>query len=54
MRYAFTLDGRSIEAALIDDGLATAWRQDGAFREQLLAIEDDARDADRGCLWSDG
>ncbi len=54
LRYAFTLDGRSIEAALIDEGLATAWRRDGALREQLIAIEDEARDADRGCLWSDG
>lgn len=54
LRYAFTPAGRSIDATLIDEGLATAWRQDGAFRDQLVAIEDAAREADRGCLWRDG
>ena len=53
LRYAFTGEGRSIEAVLIDEGLATAWRRDGAFRDQLLAMEDESRDADRGCLWGD-
>ena len=54
LRYAFTPGGRSIEAALVDEGLATAWRRDGAFRDQLVAIEEAASDADRGCLWRDG
>ena len=51
LRCVFTPDGRSIDAALIDDGLATAWREDGAYRDQLVDIEEDARDARRGCLW---
>ena len=33
---------------------AEAWRQDGAFRDQLVELEDEARDAGTGCLWSGG
>ena len=51
LRYVFTPAGRSIDAALVDDGLAAAWREDGAYRDQLVDIEEDARDARRGCLW---
>ena len=51
LRYVFTPDQRSLDAALVDEGLAEAWRKDGAFRDQLVDIEDEARDARRGCLW---
>ncbi|MEE8421198.1 MAG: thermonuclease family protein [Dehalococcoidia bacterium] len=54
LRYLFTTDGRSIDAAMVDEGLATAWRRDGALRELLIAREDGARDAHRGCLWTEG
>ena len=54
LRYVFTAAGESIDAALIETGFATAWRADGALRDQLLALEEEAREADRGCLWSDG
>ena len=52
LRYLFTPAGLSIDAVLIEEGLATAWRQDGAFRDALVAIEEAARDAGRGCLWA--
>jgi micrococcal nuclease len=54
LRYLFTPDGRSIDAELVDDGLALAWREDGAYRDQLVAIEEAARAAGIGCLWSAG
>lgn len=51
LRYVFTPDGRSIDGALIAHGLAQAWREDGQFRERLIAIEDTAHRDRRGCLW---
>ncbi len=51
LRYVFTPDGRSIDATLIAEGLALAWREDGSLREPLIALEDAAREAQRGCLW---
>ncbi len=52
LRYLFTPDGRSIEATLIQEGLARAWRDDGTFRGQFVALESAARAARRGCLWA--
>jgi len=52
LRYVFTPVGLSIDAILIDEGLPIAWRQDGAFRDALVAIEETARQAGRGCLWA--
>lgn len=54
LRYLFAEDGRSIDAALISEGLATAWDADGALRDELVALERETRDAGRGCLWSAG
>ncbi len=54
LRYLFTPDGVSIDAALIVAGLARAWEADGALRDRLLALEAAARRERRGCLWSDG
>ena len=51
LRYVFGIDGRSIDATLIAEGLARAWRDDGALRDRLVAIEEEARHAKRGCLW---
>ena len=54
LRYVYTDDGISIDAAMLNEGLAVAWTEDGALRDELIAIENEARDANRGCLWSDG
>lgn len=52
LRYVFTEDGASIDAALLNEGLAVAWRRDGAFRDELIALEEAASAAETGCLWS--
>lgn len=52
LRYAFTDEGVSIDAALLHEGLAVAWRRDGSFREELITIEEEAEAAGTGCLWS--
>jgi len=54
LRYLFTPAGLSIDAVMIEEGLAHAWREDGALRDVLVATEDGARSARRGCLWADG
>ncbi|MQA00567.1 MAG: hypothetical protein GEU80_14755 [Dehalococcoidia bacterium] len=51
LRYLYTPDGASIDATLVIEGLARAWRGDGALRDELLALEDEARAAGTGCLW---
>jgi micrococcal nuclease len=51
LRYVYTPEGRSIDAALISDGMAVAWTRDGALRDGMVALEQSARDAHRGCLW---
>ncbi len=51
LRYVFTEEGESIDARLIAEGLGLAWRRDGAYREELIAIETTTRAAGVGCLW---
>jgi len=51
LRYAFTEDGRSVEAQLIAEGLGYAWREDGAYRNQLVALEAETESRGVGCLW---
>lgn len=53
LRYVYTPDGGSIDATLVAEGLALAWRVDGTLRDELVALEDEAREAGRGCLWTD-
>ena len=53
LRYVFTAAGRSLDAVLVDEGLATAWREDGDLRRLLVDLEDAARAGQRGCLWDD-
>jgi glucose/arabinose dehydrogenase len=48
--YAVTRDGRSIALALVSAGVARAVPQ-GRESAQLAAAEDEARAAQRGCLW---
>lgn len=54
LAYVFTPDGRSVDAALVHEGLGKAWRRDGAWRDRLAALEDRARLERRGCLWVGG
>jgi micrococcal nuclease len=51
LRYVFTPDGRSIDAASVADGAAHAWHEDGAYRDTLTRLEEQARQAGAGCLW---
>jgi micrococcal nuclease len=51
LRYVYTMDGRSIDAQLVAEGLAHAWTQDGALRFAIIALESRARDGHAGCLW---
>ncbi len=52
LRYVFAAGGTSVDAALVMEGLAEAWRDDGAFRDTLVALEQSARAGGDGCLWS--
>jgi micrococcal nuclease len=52
LRYVFEEDSVSIDARLIAEGLAHAWRQDGAYKVQMIALEAQAHAAGVGCLWS--
>jgi len=52
LRYVLAPDGRSLDATLVDEGYAKAWRDDGALRDRLVQIEMSATAAKRGCLWS--
>ncbi|MPZ48728.1 MAG: hypothetical protein GEU75_05340 [Dehalococcoidia bacterium] len=51
LRYIFLADGTSVDATLVAEGFAGAWRDDGRYRDQIIALEDQARTAARGCLW---
>jgi len=51
LRYVYAPDGLSIDAALVAEGLALAWRKDGALRSGIIRLEEDARDGHKGCLW---
>jgi len=52
LRYVYTAAGESIDAALVREGFAKAWREDGAQRAALIALEERAQAAKTGCLWS--
>lgn len=54
LRYLFTPSGRSIDAAMVEEGMARAWREDGTLRTTLIGLEDAAKAAKRGCLWAAG
>jgi micrococcal nuclease len=51
LRYVFDEEGRSVDALLIAEGLGFAWREDGAYRDELIALEARAEAANAGCLW---
>ena len=54
LRYVFTPAVESVDARLVAEGLGEAWRQDGAYRDELLALEDNAQAGGVGCLWAAG
>jgi endonuclease YncB( thermonuclease family) len=51
LRYVFTNDGLSVDAALVSEGLAKAWREDGRYMDRLTILETYAREHEVGCLW---
>lgn len=51
LRYVYTEAGMSIDAAMIAEGLARAWTQDGVLRDDLVALESGAQADGAGCLW---
>jgi micrococcal nuclease len=51
LRYVFTIDGVSIDAQLISEGLAKAWREDGRYVNRLTTYEIHAQEEGVGCLW---
>jgi micrococcal nuclease len=51
LRYVYSADGVSLDALMVHEGFAHAWTRDGALRDPLVALEAQARDARRGCLW---
>ena len=51
LRYVFTNDGVSIDAALVSEGLAEAWREDGRYLNRLTTYETNAQLQGTGCLW---
>ena len=51
LRYVYTPKGLSVDAEMVDEGLAHAWRSDGALRFAIIGLEDAAHAAHQGCLW---
>ena len=51
LAYVYTADGISIDAALIREGLATAWTRDGQHRDYLVGLEREARRQGARRLW---
>ncbi len=54
LAYVFTEEGLSLDAQLVSEGLARAWKKDGRFRGILKDLERKARSDRRGCLWEEG
>ncbi|MBC8279565.1 MAG: thermonuclease family protein [Chloroflexi bacterium] len=52
LAYAYSTEGgASIDETLIREGLATAWTEDGQYRDLLVNLEREARIHGTGCLW---
>ena len=44
LRYVYMESGQSIDEALIEEGLATAWARDGQHRDLLVGLGQARRD----------
>lgn len=53
LRYVYTEGGVLIDEILVREGYGLAWRDDGSKRDAIIAAEEEARAAGRGCLWAD-
>jgi endonuclease YncB( thermonuclease family) len=51
LRYVFLPDGTSVDATLVAEGFGEAWRRDGRYRDEIVALQTEAEAAGRGCLW---
>lgn len=51
LAYLYRENGDSIDAELIRKGLAFAWTRDGQHLQELVALEETARESRVGCLW---
>jgi endonuclease YncB( thermonuclease family) len=51
LRYVYSSSGLSVDAELVDEGLAHAWRTDGDLRLAIMGLEARASAGRRGCLW---
>jgi micrococcal nuclease len=51
LRYVYSPSGLNVEAEMVAEGLAHAWRPDGALRFAIIAVEDQAQQGHVGCLW---
>jgi endonuclease YncB( thermonuclease family) len=52
LRYVFLESGLSVDATLVAEGFGRAWREDGQYRDEIIALEREAEQAGRGCLWA--
>ena len=52
LRYIFTEERILLDALLVREGLAEAWRRDGQLRDTIVALENTARSLAVGCLFS--
>ena len=52
LRYVYSPSGLNVEAEMVSEGLAHAWRSDGALRFAIIALEDQAQHGHIGCLWA--
>jgi micrococcal nuclease len=53
LRYVFTEDGLSIDESLVAEGYGQAWREDGAYRDEIVVLEEKAESQGVGCLWKE-
>jgi micrococcal nuclease len=51
LRYVYSPSGLSVDAEMVDEGLAHAWRSDGDLRFAIITLEARAAADRRGCLW---
>ncbi len=51
LAYVYTTEGFSIDEILVQEGLATAWTEDGQHRDFLMGLERGTRMMNDGCLW---